>query len=90
MAKKATKKGKSKEPDVVCADCQFSTRNTSGPSFNIDTGIFFMGTCSEMEGDGIPGKVFMDTKRKCKKYQAKQITQQEPKKIDAGTQFCLF
>jgi len=32
---------------VRCCDCKSSTRDTCGASFNIKTGIFFMGTCSK-------------------------------------------
>ena len=94
MAKKATsKKIKAKEGDVVCSECQFSKRDTDGISFNIDTKVFFMGICSEMEGDGKPGRVFMDKKRTCKKFKQIEKQKEEERKtqdIKVSTQMSLF
>ncbi|MBR3783989.1 MAG: hypothetical protein IKJ78_05965 [Bacteroidales bacterium] len=50
---------------VRCCDCSRSVRDTSGHSFSIITGEFFMGTCPKGHGDGIPGRVFMDKARIC-------------------------
>lgn len=50
---------------VYCVDCSRCTRDTSGRSFNISTGEFFMGTCPKGHGDGVPGRVFMDKARIC-------------------------
>ena len=50
---------------VRCCDCKSNTR---GASFNIKTGIFFMGTCSKGNGDGVPGRVFMENERQCNDF----------------------
>lgn len=57
-----------------CSDCEYSVRDTSGPSFNLDTKVYFMGSCPKGHADGrvflqpdgtIIGKVFMDKARLC-------------------------
>lgn len=53
---------------VRCCDCKSSTRDTCGASFNMKTGIFFMGTCSKGNGDGVPGRVFMENERQCNDF----------------------
>lgn len=67
MAKKQTKQQTGDKPAVKvrCCDCSRSVRDTSGHSFSIITGEFFMGTCPKGHGDGIPGRVFMDKARIC-------------------------
>ena len=59
------KKVQTKEKKVRCCDCKLAVRDTSGRSFSIITGEYFMGTCPLKHGDGIPGRVFMDKERIC-------------------------
>lgn len=67
MSKKKQTKGTDKpQPKMVrCCDCSRCTRDTSGRSFSIITGEFFMGTCPKGHGDSLPGRVFMDKARIC-------------------------
>lgn len=63
--KQPTPTDKPQPKKVRCCDCSRSVRDTSGHSFSIITGEFFMGTCPKGHGDGIPGRVFMDKSRIC-------------------------
>ena len=67
MATKQTEQQADDKPAVKvrCCDCSRCTRDTSGRSFGIITGEFFMGTCPKGHGDGLPGRVFMDKARIC-------------------------
>ena len=63
---------------VRCCDCSLFIRDTTGPSFNITTGEYFMGTCTKGHADGRVfidpatgnkhGKVFMDKERICANF----------------------
>lgn len=57
-----------------CSDCELCVRDTSGPSFNLVTKEYFMGSCPKGHADGrvfhqpdgtVIGKVFMDKARLC-------------------------
>lgn len=76
---KQTKEKKEKDKPVLhkCSECQLSIRDKEGPSFNIDTGEYFMGSCTIGNADGaqkvqpdgsVYGKVFMDKPRICKDF----------------------
>lgn len=61
---KPTKEG------VCCGDCGNFQRDTSGASFNVETGIFFMGVSDigcDPDNTGT-GKIFADHKRQCETY----------------------
>jgi len=49
---------------VCCSDCRRFSRDKSGPSFSIQTGEYFMGTCLKGHADG-SNKVFADKPRNC-------------------------
>ncbi len=60
-----------------CSECDNSVRDTSGPSFNIYTKEYFMGSCPKGHADGrvfhqpdgtVIGKVFMDKARVCSDF----------------------
>ena len=60
-----------------CGDCKLCIPDTEGPSFNIDTREYFMGSCTMGIADGakkvqpdgsVYGKVFMDKLRICKQF----------------------
>ena len=58
---------------VVCEDCIHFVRDTSGPSFSVFTGEYFMGTCAEGCTPDSPIKQFANVKHDCKKHKkAKQ------------------
>lgn len=57
-----------------CSDCELCVRDTSGPSFNLVTKEYFMGSCPKGHADGrvfhqpdgtVIGKVFMGKARLC-------------------------
>ena len=60
---------------VHCADCNRFNRDTSGSSFSIQTGEYFMGLCPKLHADGVikydpkgkplGGRVFADKPRIC-------------------------
>lgn len=50
---------------VVCASCVHFRRDTSGPSFNAETGIYFMGRCKKGLHPDSPKKQFADKQRQC-------------------------
>jgi len=47
-------------------------RDTSGQSFSIATGEYFMGECTEGLHPDTPKKQFSDKPRKCETYKPKQ------------------
>ena len=55
---------------VVCASCAHFRRDTSGPSFNAETHIFFMGTCALGLTPHSPIKQFADKHHVCNLYKA--------------------
>ena len=55
---------------VVCATCVHFHRDTSGPSFNAETHIFFMGTCALGLTPHSPIKQFADKPHICNLYKA--------------------
>lgn len=56
---------------VTCATCRHFVRDTSGPSYNIYTHIYFMGTsnigCNP--DNTSTGKIFADKQRLCPHHQ---------------------
>ena len=68
-------KAKPKPTLVVCADCRHFHRDTTGPCFNVDTRVFFMGTSdigcdpdhtfNEQRGTA---KIFSDKQRECNQH----------------------
>lgn len=64
-----------------CSDCELCVRDTSGPSFNLVTKEYFMGSCPKGHADGrvfhqpdgsTIGKVFMDKPRICSDFYKNQ------------------
>ena len=53
---------------VVCATCAHFHRDTSGPSFNAETGIYFMGTCDLGLTPHSHIKQFADKPHQCNQY----------------------
>lgn len=53
---------------VVCATCAHFHRDTSGPSYNIYTHIYFMGTCALGLTPHSPVKQFADKPHQCNQY----------------------
>lgn len=55
---------------VYCANCLHSTRDTSGHSYSIETGEYFMGTCARGGSDcgELKRRVFMNKPRECDRY----------------------
>lgn len=68
-------KAKPRSPQVTCSTCRHFLRDTAGPSYNIYTHIYFMGTCSlgldpfhtHNKNTGI-AKVFADNTHECNKH----------------------
>ena len=70
-----TRASKPQPKMVRCSECAICTRDTDGPSFNLITKEYFMGTCPKGHADGRVfidpetgqafGKVFMDKARVC-------------------------
>ena len=54
---------------VTCATCRHFVRDTSGPSYNIYTHIYFMGTCTLGLTPHSPIKQFADKPHICPKHQ---------------------
>lgn len=50
---------------VTCGTCAHFRRDTSGPSFNAETHIFFMGRCKKGLHPDSPNKQFADKPRQC-------------------------
>lgn len=53
---------------VVCEDCIHFERDTSGPSFSVETGEYFMGTCLIGCSPDSPIKQFANLKHECAKH----------------------
>lgn len=74
----ASKKDTTEVAKVRCCDCKLFKRDKEGRCFNIETGVYFMGTCPKMHKDGVTvidktgkpigGKVFSDKLRVCTDY----------------------
>ena len=63
-----SKKEKEKTKLVVCADCRHFHRDTTGPSYNAYTHVYFMGTCTLGLTPDTPIKQFADKQRECDKH----------------------
>ena len=61
-------KTKPKPTLVVCADCRHFRRDTTGPSYNAYTHVFFMGTCALGLTPDTPIKQFADKPHICNKH----------------------
>ena len=61
-------KAKPKPTLVVCADCRHFRRDTTGPSRNAYTHVYFMGTCALGLTPDTPIKQFADKQRECDKH----------------------
>ena len=55
---------------VVCASCVYFHRDTSVPSFNAYTHVYFMGTCALGLTPHSPIKQFADKPHQCNLYKA--------------------
>lgn len=62
-------KAKPKPTLVVCADCRYFHRDTTGPSYNAYTHVYFMGFCALGLTPDTPIKQFADKQRECNKHQ---------------------
>lgn len=65
MRKKNTPIQKPEPPRVRCADCRYFERDTTGISFDITTGVYFMGICRKGQHPDSPKKQFADRQRVC-------------------------
>ena len=65
-----SKKEKEKTKLVVCADCRHFHRDTTGPSYNAYTHVYFMGTCTLGLTPDTPIKQFADKPHICDKHQS--------------------
>ena len=63
-----TTKAKPKPTLVVCADCRHFRRDTTGPSRNVYTHVYFMGTCALGLTPDTPIKQFADKPHICDKH----------------------
>ena len=61
-------KAKPKPTLVVCADCRHFRRDTTGPSYNAYTHIYFMGSCALGLTPDTPIKQFADKPHICDKH----------------------
>ena len=61
-------KSKPKPTLVVCADCRHFRRDTTGPSRNAYTHVYFMGTCALGLTPDTPIKQFADKQRECNQH----------------------
>ena len=61
-------KSKPKPTLVVCADCRHFRRDTTGPSYNAYTHVYFMGSCALGLTPDTPIKQFADKPHICKKH----------------------
>ena len=61
-------KAKPKPTLVVCADCRHFRRDTTGPSRNAYTHVYFMGTCALGLTPDTPIKQFANKQRECNKH----------------------
>ena len=71
--KKKESKQTVEQPKVYCGECRHFVRDTSGPSFSIDTGEYFMGECAEGLHPDTPKKQFADKARKCETFKPKDL-----------------
>lgn len=53
---------------VRCSDCVHFRRNTEGRSFNVDTGVYFMGRCAHGLHPDTPVNQFANRPRECVHY----------------------
>ena len=60
-------KQKKVERIVTCESCRHSETDTTGPSFSVITGKYFMCRCKA--GVNAPYKLFLQTKRTCSLWQ---------------------
>ena len=63
-----TTKAKLKPTLVVCADCRHFHRDTTGPSYNAYTHVYFMGTCTLGLTPDTPIKQFANKQRECNQH----------------------
>lgn len=61
-------KPKPQPPQVTCASCRHFLRDTSGPSYNIYTHVFFMGTCKLGLQPDTKIKQFANRKHQCNEH----------------------
>lgn len=61
-------KAKPKPTLVVCADCRHFRRDTTGPSYNAYTHVYFMGSCVLGLTPDTPIKQFADKPHQCNGY----------------------
>ena len=65
-------KAKPKPTLVVCADCRHFRRDTTGPSYNAYTHVYFMGSCALGLTPDTPIKQFADKPHICDKHKFNQ------------------
>ena len=61
-------KNKAKPKLVTCATCKHFHRDTTGPSYNAYTHVYFMGSCALGLTPDTPIKQFADKQRECDKH----------------------
>ena len=71
--KKKESKQTVEQPKVYCGECRHFVRDTSGTSFSIATGEYFMGECVEGLHPDTPKKQFADKARKCEHYDKRRV-----------------
>ena len=71
--KKKESKQTVEQPKVYCGECRHFVRDTSGHSFSIATGEYFMGECADGLHPDTPKKQFADKARKCETYKPKDL-----------------
>lgn len=55
---------------VTCATCRHFRRDTTGPSYNAYTRVYFMGTCGLGLTPHTPVKQFADKPHECNQHQS--------------------
>ena len=65
-------KEKAKPKLVTCGSCQNFRRDTTGPSYNAYTHVYFMGTCALGLTPHTPIKQFADKPHICNKHMSNQ------------------
>ena len=63
-------KAKAKPVLVTCETCRHFHRDTTGPSYNAYTHVYFMGTCALGLTPDTPIKQFADKPRVCNNHSA--------------------
>ena len=63
-------KTKPKPVLVTCETCRHFRRDTTGPSYNAYTHVYFMGTCALGLTPHTPIKQFADKLHQCNKHQS--------------------